>query len=167
MADAVLVPASQDDAQRIAAVLGVERAFAIEARYQPVRVVGGPDPRSPIPDPRSRVIAVSGIARPQRFVDAVRTLGWDVAEQMAFPDHHWFDERDVARVESAATASGATAVITTEKDAVRLAGVNRTMTWVYVPLRVALMPEDQFRIWMLDRIQNARERIGARSTAGG
>ena len=109
---------------------------------------------------------MSGIARPQRFFDAVRALGWDVVEQMEFPDHHWFDERDVARVENAAHASGATAVITTEKDAVRLADVNRTMTWVYVPLRVALTPEEQFRAWILDRIRHVRERIGDRSTAG-
>lgn len=177
MADAVLVPAALDEAQRIANVLGVERAFAIEARYEAVRVVTGKSPVPPLahpipsPEPRgpssgSRVIAVSGIARPQRFLDAVRALGWDVAEQMVFPDHHWFDERDVARVESAAKASGATAVITTEKDAVRLADVSRTMTWVYVPLRVTVTPEEQFRVWMLDRIQRARERIGARSTAG-
>jgi tetraacyldisaccharide 4'-kinase len=180
MADAVLVPAPHDEAQRIATVLGVERAFAIEARYEPVRDVAGvsapgtlmadpgfqiPDPRSAIPDSGSRAIAVSGIARPQRFFDAVRALGWDVAEQMVFPDHHWFDERDVARVESAAGAAGATAVITTEKDAVRLADVNRTMTWVYVPLRVTLTPDEQFRIWMVDRLRQARERIATGTTA--
>ena len=120
---------------------------------------------------------MSGIARPQRFFDAVRSLGWDVAEQVVFPDHHWFDERDVARVEGAAKTSGATAVVTTEKDAMRLADVNRTMTWVYVPLRVALTPEEPFRVWITDRIQQARERIegrrpgplgpgGSRSAAG-
>ena len=177
MADAVLVPAARDEAQRISTVLGVERAFAIEPRYEAVRVVTGESPVSPLaqrpptpesraPSPGSRVVVVSGIARPERFFGAVRALGWDVAEQMAFPDHHWFDERDVARVENAAKACGATAVITTEKDAVRLADVNRTMTWVYVPQRVTLTPEEQFRVWMLDRIQHARERIDARSTAG-
>lgn len=170
MADAVLAPASHDEAQRIATVLGVERAFAIEARYEPAHVVTGESHLSPLahrtPSPESRVLAVSGIARPQRFFDALRALGWDVVGQISFADHHWFDERDVARVESAARASGATAVITTEKDAVRLADLNRTMTWVYVPLRVALTPEEQFRGWVLDRILQARERIGARSTTG-
>jgi tetraacyldisaccharide 4'-kinase len=174
LADAVLVPAVLAEARRVAAALGVERSFAIEARYGPVHVLGDSQgtgtwataPGSRIPDPGSRVLAVCGIARPQRFFDAVRSLGWDIAEEMVFPDHHWFDEHDVTRVESAAKASGATAVITTEKDAVRLADVQRTITWVCVPLRVSLTPEEEFRAWLAQRLEQAREHIRARSAAG-
>ena len=181
VADAVLVPAALDEARRVAAALGVERAFAIEARYEPVRAVAG-DSRvafadwSPSPGPppsllrsyggqAERVIAVAGIARPQRFFAALLQLGWNMVEQVEFPDHHWFDEGDVVRVENAAKAQGASAVITTEKDATRLSEVTRTMPWWYVPLRVTVQPDDQFAAWMTGRLQVARERLRARSAA--
>ena len=185
MADAVLVPAALDEAQRVATAVGVGRAFGIEARYESVRAVTNgdlvgsrlspfakapgdrPDPESRIPEPQAeRVIAVAGIARPQRFFDALPGLGWNVAERVVFPDHHWFDDRDVARVESTAKAHGAEAVITTEKDATRLSEVTCTMPWLYVPLRVTMRPEKQFAAWVTERLQIARERIRARSAAG-
>jgi len=188
MADAVLVPATLDEVPRVAAAIGVARVFAVEAHYEPVRVVaddsrvatslaqGMPDPGSRVPSPllrqgsggqaEPRVVAVAGIARPQRFFDALPRLRWDVAEQFVFPDHHWFDDRDVARVETAARAQGATAVITTEKDATRLSEVSRTMPWLYVPLRVTVRPEDQFAAWIVGQLQVARERLHARSAPG-
>jgi tetraacyldisaccharide 4'-kinase len=174
-------PASRalDQAQRVANAIGVARAFAVEAQYGSARVVTGAsepfESRIPSfalrategkPNPGPRVIAVAGIARPHRFFEALRTLGWEVADQVVFPDHHWFDARDVARVENTARAAGAAAVMTTEKDATRLGDVNRTMPWFYVPLRVTLTPEDQFAAWIAGRLQVARERIRARSTAG-
>ena len=175
MADAVLVSAAGDEAQRVANAIGVAPVFSVAPRYEPAREVPG-DPiesppsllrsygepsRAPSPEPRapspgSRVVAVAGIARPQRFFDALRTLGWELADQVVFPDHHWFDDRDVARVEKAARAAGAAAVMTTEKDATRLGEVKRTMPWWYVPLRVTLTPEDQFADWIAGRLRVAR-----------
>ena len=177
MADAVLVPSDAgaasrlsrrgltnaeppaysalDEAQGVANALGVARAFAVEAHYDSARGLSQSSLEA-TPDPGSRVIAVAGIARPQRFFDALRTLGWELADQVVFPDHHWFDDRDVARVEKAARAAGAAAVMTTEKDATRLGEVNRTMPWWYVPLRVTLTPEDQFAGWIAGRLRVAR-----------
>jgi len=191
MADAVLVPAAPDETQRVAKAIGAASAFSIEPRYEPLSAVPGdpaeprvpsfavrategkPNPESKVsspeprvPSPGTRVIAVAGIARPQRFFDALRTLGWEPADQIVFPDHHWFDDCDVARVEHAARAAGAAAVMTTEKDAARLTNVERTLPWLYVPLRVTLTPEDEFAGWMTERLLVARDRIRARSTAG-
>jgi tetraacyldisaccharide 4'-kinase len=39
---------------------------------------------------------------------------------IGFPDHHWYDERDLAALESRAAAAGVDGLVTTEKDWVRL-----------------------------------------------
>jgi tetraacyldisaccharide 4'-kinase len=69
-----------------------------------------------------KVLAACGIARPGRFLDTLRGLGALVAGAKVFPDHHAFTEDDRRAVADAASAAGAEWVVTTEKDAVRLAG---------------------------------------------
>lgn len=71
---------------------------------------------------RKRVLTVSGIARPGRFGASVRETGAWPAATLEFPDHHVYPDRSLERIASAAGANGVEAVITTEKDAVKLAG---------------------------------------------
>jgi len=76
----------------------------------------------PAPEPRGlRVHGVCGIARPDRFRDALRAAGAEVAGWSAYPDHHRFRKAEVRREENLARARGAVPVTTT-KDAVRLEG---------------------------------------------
>ncbi len=48
------------------------------------------DPSDPAPSPGSRVLALSGIAGPERFQRSLSAAGFAVADAMAFRDHHWF-----------------------------------------------------------------------------
>ena len=65
------------------------------------------------------VIALTGIARPERFVDALRALGAQVVGHERFPDHHRFSAKELERVQVHASRRGAL-VVTTEKDHERL-----------------------------------------------
>jgi tetraacyldisaccharide 4'-kinase len=65
------------------------------------------------------MLAVAGIARPDQFFDMLRESGHALAQTIPFADHHRYDARDVARLADAVRSSGAAAVVTTEKDAVR------------------------------------------------
>ena len=65
------------------------------------------------------VVAVAGIAQPASFFEMLRDAGYGVAGEIAFPDHHPYGPRDVARVAAAVGAAGAAGVVTTEKDFVR------------------------------------------------
>ncbi|CAB4244269.1 Tetraacyldisaccharide 4'-kinase [Methylacidimicrobium sp. AP8] len=67
-----------------------------------------------------RVVALSGIARPESFENGLRKLGAEIVYARRFADHHRFAEAEVLRVLQRAQARAAAAVITTEKDAVRL-----------------------------------------------
>lgn len=65
------------------------------------------------------VIAVSGIARPERFHDALRDHGYNVVETITYADHHRYTAFNLRRITSAARRHGAR-IITTSKDAVKL-----------------------------------------------
>jgi tetraacyldisaccharide 4'-kinase len=70
------------------------------------------------------LLAFSGIGRPQKFFDSLATAGLDVSLAQGFPDHYVYREDDARRLLILADERGLTPV-TTEKDAVRLAGAQR------------------------------------------
>lgn len=68
----------------------------------------------PSPSPQ-RVWAVSGIARPRRFVDFLQREHVEIAGRSFFPDHHAFSLREVEAI-----GARDVPVVTTGKDAVKL-----------------------------------------------
>ena len=68
-----------------------------------------------------RVLAVSGIGQPDSFRRLLETAGATVMEHCVFPDHHAYSREDVQRVRQAAERVGTGRIVTTEKDAVKLA----------------------------------------------
>lgn len=67
-----------------------------------------------------KVGAVSGIARPESFENGLRRLGATLVYSRRFEDHHRFTPAEIQRVLERSRARLAKAVITTEKDAVRI-----------------------------------------------
>jgi len=107
--------------------------------------------------PRDRpVVALAGIARPQAFFADLDAAGWQLVDRLAFRDHHAFTAADVATIARRVRETGAEAVLTTEKDAVRLLPL-RPLPFVaaFVPLTVTIEPEDLFTRWLLDRLAAA------------
>jgi tetraacyldisaccharide 4'-kinase len=85
-----------------------------------------------------KVLAVAGIAHPDRFVTMLRDAGWTVVDSMTFPDHHRYTAEDLAAIEAKRQSSGAEVVFTTDKDAVRLGAYDAYR----VPLAVQFDPPD-------------------------
>lgn len=163
-AHAVLVPGSDEDAAVVTAQLPrvtggfswpeVPEFFRIAYHYDAVRPVNPGEPRRA--EGGRRVIAVAGIARPERFFAAARAQGWEIVGEMAFRDHHWFTDRDVQSIARAAAAAGADCVLTTEKDATRLT----VPDLFYLPMRAVIEPEERFAEWVTRRLGVARARRG-------
>lgn len=87
-----------------------------------------------------RLAALAGLARPEVFRDSLQKLGIDVAHFFSFPDHHPFTAREVAAVIARGRALGAEALVTTEKDWLRLAGLWKSTFPLYVVhLQVSLL----------------------------
>ncbi|MEO7189480.1 MAG: tetraacyldisaccharide 4'-kinase [Vicinamibacterales bacterium] len=115
------------------------------------------EPPSDILDTGVRVVAVAGIAAPERFTQALARAGWDVARSLPFADHHRFTQRDVLRMRAAVHETHAAAVLTTEKDAIRLLPLRPLGVPVAaVPLRVSVDPASAFQDWLVTRLERAR-----------
>jgi tetraacyldisaccharide 4'-kinase len=88
------------------------------------------------------VLAVAGIAHPERFVHSLRDAGWNVVDSMTFPDHHRYSTKDLENIRSKLARSGASAVFTTDKDAVRFGSLSPSFPLFRVPLGVEFDPPD-------------------------
>ncbi len=168
VADALLVSGLYDQQDRLKATIPALPVFTIAT------VPGGPRTVVPFGQPwtghsasadgnlsPARVVAVAGIAKPERFRVTLERLGWDVAQLLTYRDHHWYTARDVRRIADAARAVGADAVATTEKDAVRLERLlpsSGGTPWVFVPLEINIEPNDLFAAWLVRRLADARAR---------
>jgi tetraacyldisaccharide 4'-kinase len=98
-------------------------------------------------------LAVCGVARPAEFASTLAELGLTAGETLVFRDHHRYTERDVARIHRSADAAGASWVLTTEKDAVKLAG---RMRLPLVTVRLAVeVAEPGFFPFLASRISPA------------
>jgi tetraacyldisaccharide 4'-kinase len=106
------------------------------------------------------LFAIAGIAGPQRFFDDVRAAGYDVRGTAAFRDHHPYTPRDVDRIADAARACGAAAIVTTEKDYVRLLRFRPfAMPVAFVALTMEPDPLHDFRRWLAASLAAARDLI--------
>jgi tetraacyldisaccharide 4'-kinase len=77
--------------------------------------------RMEVPKIEGPVVAFCGIARPEQFFAGVERAGRRIAARFAFPDHHRYTQADLDPVVAEALRlDGATAILTTEKDRVRL-----------------------------------------------
>lgn len=161
-ADALLVPdASADEARALGERLGVPHAFALARRTGAIRWVGE-DARAWPLETGARVLAVAGIARPERFFADVAAGGVPVAGTVAFADHHPYRAPDVARILAEARQVGAAAVVTTAKDLVRLEPwLPLGLPCGWLPLDVRVEPAEPFQEWL-----RARLRAAAGTTAG-
>ena len=68
-----------------------------------------------------RVVAVSGIGKPDSFERLLTGLGTTVARHCVYPDHHDYSRGDLGRIRKVAEQAAADRIVTTEKDAVKLA----------------------------------------------
>jgi tetraacyldisaccharide 4'-kinase len=146
-ADAVIVTGTSDDAARVSGALGVTTAFRVATTFGVLRPLG--EGEAPVPA-GARVVAVAGIARPERFFHAVRAQGWNVVAELRYPDHHWYTAKDLAGINNVAQESRARAVVTTEKDAVR---VGEQAWWAALPMHVTIEPALEFEAWLRGRLQ--------------
>jgi tetraacyldisaccharide 4'-kinase len=80
-------------------------------------------------------VAFCGIARPRQFFLQLRRAGIQPAVEAVFRDHHAYSERDIRGLRELARANQAGGFVTTEKDAVNLAGYLTALE----PLAVAIV----------------------------
>jgi tetraacyldisaccharide 4'-kinase len=105
------------------------------------------------------VIAFCGIARPEQFFEGLERAGLRLAARIAFADHHRYTPLDLERIAAEAEKSEAAALVTTEKDRVRLglmaATIPASLPLQTARLRVEIEDENKAMDWLVGRIGTA------------
>jgi len=86
-----------------------------------------------------------GVGNPRAFAEDILQFGMNIVSENFFPDHHAFRQEDLERVTQAATETGADAIVTTEKDAVRLEGFKLGDVPVYAA-QLEIQSDDDVRL---------------------
>ena len=71
---------------------------------------------------QTKFLAFCGIAHPKRFEETLRRAGLTVVSFLPFPDHNPYRAGSLEKIGRVLSATGASALITTAKDAVKVAG---------------------------------------------
>jgi tetraacyldisaccharide 4'-kinase len=83
------------------------------------------------------IAAISGIAVPQSFEQGLRDLGGNVIYAKRYADHHRYTQQEIINMINRSVKRAATAILTTEKDAVRFPKIDRRDVPIYF-LRVEI-----------------------------
>ena len=151
----ILFDDDREEVRRLAESFQIPQAFSAVRMLEDARLLEPTGRQVPVTS-STRVLALAGVARPGRFFADLRALGWTVAGQLAFRDHHRFSRADVGRILDSARQVRADLILTTEKDAVRLRRFRPfPIAVAWVPLEVAVEPHAAFREWLLQRLAAA------------
>ncbi len=105
------------------------------------------------PDQRERIITVAGISRPERFMDRLAER-FQVVRREAFSDHQAFTSTDFKRWKRIIDSDRLHALITTEKDVVRLPlrGIEGVPIR-YEPMHAEWQEPHELKAWLRDQIE--------------
>lgn len=116
--------------------------------------------RMELPPVDGPIAAFCGIARPEQFFAGLESAGLQLVVKKAFRDHYDYTEQVVDWLAQQARSAGATALITTEKDAVRM-GKLPSRVPASLPLKSArlnLVIEDELSVmaWLEERLASVQ-----------
>jgi tetraacyldisaccharide 4'-kinase len=123
-ADLIVVTKSEQADPAPAAALAARHAPGVPVFRAVTEVTGVFDGHGGVVRPEHlpgpTVVAVAGLARPEAFAATLASLGIGPAAFLSFRDHIRYGAVEIGRIARAAAETGATAVLATEKDAVKL-----------------------------------------------
>jgi tetraacyldisaccharide 4'-kinase len=91
--------------------------FYAQLKLDAVHAVTDGQPGSAVaPQALPKLFAFCGIGNPTAFLDDLRTWGLNIVGHIFFPDHHHYTAEDKQEILQQASATGASALICTEKD---------------------------------------------------
>ena len=116
---------------------------------RPVRVSSLKNPSETLAPP-ARIAAFCAVGNPNSFFENLRGLGFELALQKSFPDHHVYSQDEIDALIHAAKDVGATNLITTAKDAVKLRTLSFSMPCYVLEIEIAIENADTFTHLLTD-----------------
>ncbi len=114
----------------------------------------------PAPPALPRAIALAGIARPERFFQAL-TPHFDLAATFAYRDHRPYTPADQHLWHKTAARTHCTLLVTTEKDAVRLSSLppfSSDLVVLTIPMEATFHQPESFRNWLREKVTTIENR---------
>lgn len=115
------------------------------------------------PDQRERILAVAGISRPDRFMDQLSER-FQVVRREAFADHQAFTDKDFNRWKRIVDEDRLHALITTEKDVVRMPfeGI-AGLPLRYEPMHAEWQAPEAVEAWLREQMEAHEKRLAEAS----
>jgi tetraacyldisaccharide 4'-kinase len=88
--------------------------------------------------------AFCAVGNPAAFIQQLRDAGYDPVSRTVFPDHHRFSDYEITNIVKKAKAAGATSLITTAKDAVKLREFSFELPCYVLEIEVRIDDESRF-----------------------
>jgi len=107
-----------------------------------------------------KICAFAGIGSPEAFRQDLTALGAEVVSFRAFPDHYPYNSSDIETLRRVAQSDGASLIVTTEKDGVRLDGFPEFRAMIFLlRIEMEITPANLFTGLIFSRIGswNSRE----------
>lgn len=101
------------------------------------------------------VAAFCGVGNPNAFLQQLRDEKIDVAVFESFRDHHNYSQTDLDRITKRATEAGAQVLMTTAKDAVKLASLRITLPCYIVEIEMQIEEADRL-LALIDQVIQAK-----------
>ena len=143
-ADVIAIPANEPELEAELRAWGWGKPVWRIERIMEISDVDGP------------VAAFCGIARPEQFFAGIKGAELKIALEKTFPDHHRYTASDLDRLAAAARAAGASSLLTTEKDFVRMGklafALPLSLPLKTAHLRVEIEEQDAALDWLLGRL---------------
>lgn len=97
------------------------------------------------PHPDGPVAAFCAIGNPNSFFDQLRNSGYELVLEKAFRDHHAYTQKDADDLVTSAKQAGATSLITTAKDAVKLRALIFSLPYSVFEIEITIKDEELFK----------------------
>jgi len=94
--------------------------FQVDYAPAEIRVWGEKNPLPPEHLKEKKVLAFSGVAKPESFWQSLLKLGVKIFGTETFPDHHRYEQKEMEKLWAKGAALKVDALVTTEKDLVRM-----------------------------------------------
>jgi tetraacyldisaccharide 4'-kinase len=144
-ASVVAIPANEPELEAALYVWGWNGPVWRLHRAMDIPAVSGP------------VAAFCGIARPEQFFAGLEDAGLEVALKLAFPDHFTYTRRVLEELIADAREKEVSAIITTEKDLVRLGNLASlfppSMPLATARLHIEIENQAEAIDWLVDRVR--------------
>jgi len=104
----------------------------------------------------NRYFAFCALGNPNNFFEQLRKENFNLVLTEKFPDHHFYTQKDIAKLEIKARKVNAEILLTTAKDAVKLKNLRFDLPCFVVESEMVFDSENNFRDWLTLKINASK-----------